>query len=103
MIWFQNRQVNHHNPDFALQQSAGVPGARLTGAIYMFQFDVAGWSRRSGKKRLPRFLTMVEYYPQLNHSDNPFVELIARSGTPGLELHTACGVRRRGLGSSRSP
>jgi hypothetical protein len=91
MIWFQNRQVNHHNPDFALQQSAGVPGARLTGAIYMFQFDIAGWSRRSGKKRLPRFLTMVEYYPQLNHSTNPFVEFPAehnfvRQGTAMSEF-----------------
>src|ERR1700726_1509707 len=74
MIWFQNPRSTYHNPDFALQQSVGAPGTRLNSSIGRFLPDAAGWSRRSGKKRLPRFLTTVEYYPQLNHSANPFVE-----------------------------
>src|ERR1700736_1396263 len=34
--------------------------------------------QENGKKTPPRFLTMVESYPQLNHSPNPFVESAAQ-------------------------
>jgi hypothetical protein len=68
-----------------------LAGTRLTGAIGRFLPDAAEWSRRNGKKRPPRYLTMVEYYPQLNHSANPFVEFPAehnfvRQGTAMSEF-----------------
>jgi hypothetical protein len=74
IIWFQNRRLKDHNPDFALQQSVDVRGTRLMALLGAFHQMLRDGPGRSGKKTPPRFLTMVEYYPQLNHSVNPFVE-----------------------------